>query len=121
MDYIIVLLNYLTKNDDFNDKSESKNDDDDDDIRDIMYNDRDTSDIGNVYNQNHLFVKQVIIDSNIYREHCTLIQFLIQRLTLLNKSDDAASKIPFLFNGVQLRFNSDIIEIRYLGMIVAHQ
>ena len=80
------------------------------------------TDIGNMWGTKS-FVQNASYEQQQYitRGLVLSIQFLIQRLTLLNKMDSAANLIPFLFNGVQSRFSSDIPEIRHLGMIVAEQ
>ena len=130
LDYIIPLLNYLTNDNDLIDNDEDDVDDDENKDNEDE-NEQETnsciltetiSDIGNVW-QSKSFIRKGSYKEQQYlsRALVLLIQYIIQRLTLLNKSDDAANKIPFLFNGVQGRFSSDILEIRHLGMIVAQQ
>eukprot|EP01083_Nonionella_stella_P318262 1162453_1 len=115
LDYVISLLNYLNTDNDF--------------LMDINEEDGDHSimietihDIGKVWGTTTFALKNNY-DTQQYmtRALVLLIQFIIQRLKVLNKLDEAATLIPFLFKGVQSRFSSDIEEIKHLGMIVAQQ
>eukprot|EP01083_Nonionella_stella_P251884 868549_1 len=108
LDYVISLLNYLNTDNDL------------DGDHSIMI--ETIHDIGKVWGTK-TFALQNNYDTQQYltRALVLLIQFIIQRLTVLNKLDEAATLIPFLFGGVQSRFSSDIEEIKHLGMIVAQQ
>lgn len=108
VDYVVALLSYTT-----DDEELSENDC-------VMI---DTiSSIGAVW-QRDSFVQTASMHRHRYltRALVLLIRFILERLKAIGKAESTSEAIPFLLSGVQSRFNSERVDVRRLGMLVAEQ